>query len=432
MKKMAALALGSLLVLNSTAFAFSDLATTHWAYRNVMNMQDRGIISGFTDDTFRPDIALTREQFITMAVKGLGLENAVGTVIFEDSSDRWSESYIKVAGDTMTDEGDMVFRPADLALREDIAMSIVRLNGLENADYSLDTLSKFSDVAEISAGRKKYVAIAVENGFMSGNANGTFSPQKALTRAEGATVIFNMLDKIGNISKLPTDEISGAWNGEYISNVDGLVKVKLEKLSDTEVRFSIKGKKTSLFGGCNVATINGDTAVYEYGILDDKGEIKFRFSGSDLVIETSGYEDLAVYSGRYQPDDGTVSTLKTVSEKNPLEGSYSLGSLNLTLTGIAPESANFEMSGIADGKIIFKSGTLQKLGDKWKYFDIFATVYTLEMELHEDRVIVTGLDEENSALSGIYEKEEENAEDEFKKYEEAVDALYLNEGVFLF
>jgi len=189
--------LSGMLFFSSTAFAFSDLEESHWAYNNIMTMHNSGIISGFTDNTFRPNESLTREQFITLAVKGLNVEMPLLTRYFDDAENRWSTEFIKIAGHTMCDLADTKFRPSDLALREDVAMSIVKINNLDRASYSLKTLDKFSDKNSISASRKKYVAIAVEHGFMSGNADGTFAPKKSLTRAEGATVILNMLNQLG-------------------------------------------------------------------------------------------------------------------------------------------------------------------------------------------------------------------------------------------
>lgn len=196
MKKVMALAVSGMLMLNSVSFAFSDLDETHWAYHNVMNMQGSGIISGFIDNTFRPDDSLTRDQFITLAVKGLKLERPSIVRQFDDSGNRWSEEFIQTAGYAMCNLEDTMFRPDDEALREDVAMAIVKLNGLESADFSLKTLKNFSDKDSISNNRKKYVAIAVEHGFMKGNADGTFAPKKALTRAEGATVVLNMLNNV--------------------------------------------------------------------------------------------------------------------------------------------------------------------------------------------------------------------------------------------
>lgn len=227
MKKLTALTLGSVIMMNSAAFAFSDLTESHWAYRNVMNMHEKGIISGFEDGTFRPADSLTREQFIAMAVKGLKIEKSDLAVQFEDISDRWSTDYILAAGYIISDEGDTQFKPSELALREDVAMALVRLNDLENEEYNLETLNNFSDKDNISENRVKYVAIAVESGFMSGNADGTFCPKNALSRAEGATVLTNFLSKISkNDNKLKINEIAPFIYDEAYAFAEGLAAVK--------------------------------------------------------------------------------------------------------------------------------------------------------------------------------------------------------------
>ena len=295
-------------------------------------MQEKGIVSGFEDNTFRPNEFLTREQFITMAVKGLELDNPLSTINFEDSLDRWSYEFIKIAGNAMVDTDDVSFRPTELALREDVAMAMVKLNNLEDAEYNLDLLNNFSDKENISEARKKYVAIAVENGFMSGNDDGTFCPDKALSRAEGATVIFNMLNKIENSE----EESAVNWDGEYISNIDGLTRVKLTKISDSEVNFYIKGVKGSSFGANQIATITDDTAVYT-DFFDESIKIEFKFENSNLVIETSGKEGYEVFAGTYKIDDGTTSTIERTIEKNLLEGTYLLGEKIES-----PEVENFE------------------------------------------------------------------------------------------
>ena len=133
MKKLIAITIGSTLMIN-LAFAFSDLAESHWAYKNVMDMQSRGIISGFNDNTFKPDKSLTREQFITMAVKGVNITNKIGKNIFADNT-RWSKEYIDMAGSVLCDDGDTNFKPIDNALREDVAMALVRINNLEDKKY---------------------------------------------------------------------------------------------------------------------------------------------------------------------------------------------------------------------------------------------------------------------------------------------------------
>lgn len=38
----------------SIAFAFSDLSSDHWAYEPIQKMTGKGIISGYSDGTFKP------------------------------------------------------------------------------------------------------------------------------------------------------------------------------------------------------------------------------------------------------------------------------------------------------------------------------------------------------------------------------------------
>lgn len=445
MKKLVALTLGSALIVGSTSFAFSDLGEEHWAYRNVMNMQSKGIVSGFEDNTFRPSDSLTREQFITMAVKGLNVEKPEILKEFDDISDRWSVEYILTGGSAMVNEEDISFRPSEVALREDVAMALVKINNLEKEEYNLDVLNNFIDKESISEERQKYVAIAVEKGFMSGNADGSFSPKKALTRAEGATVIFNVLSKV----EANNEENVINWDGEYISNVDGLIKVKLTKRADTEVNFYIRGMKENIFGINNNATITGNTAKYVHDMFDEKSEFNFKFENSNLIIEVVGNEELSIFNGVYKLDDGSVSGIERTVEKNPLEGKYLLGEeyevpefesfeeleeflasapdcMVVEVTNMTTDTADFSIGGFIDGNMLAIMGGLEKVEGKWLYSDEDARI---ELEFKENEVIVT--DTEGIA-TGIYSKKITNLDDEYKEYETYVDEIELEEGSLMY
>lgn len=51
--------------------AFSDIASDAWYYQNVEISSRLGIINGFTDGTFRPNEAVTREQMVVIAMSAL-------------------------------------------------------------------------------------------------------------------------------------------------------------------------------------------------------------------------------------------------------------------------------------------------------------------------------------------------------------------------
>ena len=55
--------------LNST---FRDVNMNHWAYGVIEAVAKKGIIKGYPDGTFRPDRAITRAEFVTIACKTLG------------------------------------------------------------------------------------------------------------------------------------------------------------------------------------------------------------------------------------------------------------------------------------------------------------------------------------------------------------------------
>ena len=100
---------------------------------NPIKSNINGYMKGYKDNTFRPNDTLTREQFITMAVKGLDVKKPDLIRHFEDVESRWSCEYIDTAGYTICDLADITFRPSDVALREDVAMSLVKINNLENS-----------------------------------------------------------------------------------------------------------------------------------------------------------------------------------------------------------------------------------------------------------------------------------------------------------
>ncbi len=63
---------------NEESFAvedFSDLPTTHWAYKNVMALATRGIISGYGDTTFRPSNNVTYAECSAILVGVLGYKD---------------------------------------------------------------------------------------------------------------------------------------------------------------------------------------------------------------------------------------------------------------------------------------------------------------------------------------------------------------------
>ena len=164
----------------SVSSAFTDMPKEHWAYDKVEEMTSNGIITGYTDGTFKPNREVTREEFATILTKALDLKTVGEIVKFRDVEDsRWSKKYIDASSRYLTgylNNGNYYFAPSSYAVREDMAVAVVKAKGLDDETPDYSVLDRFSDKDKISEKLKKYIAIAVENGIMNGNSNGTFNP----------------------------------------------------------------------------------------------------------------------------------------------------------------------------------------------------------------------------------------------------------------
>ena len=110
---------------------YSDVASTSWYNTAVSTLSSMGIITGYPDGTFRPNAAITRAEFAAIAAR------------FDNDGDK--------------------------------------------------TAAKFSDIATHWA--KDEISIAYNNGWITGYPDGTFGPQRDITRAETMTLVNRVLNR---------------------------------------------------------------------------------------------------------------------------------------------------------------------------------------------------------------------------------------------
>ena len=125
---------------------FSDVPTSHWAFRFIAELVERGAISGYPDGKFYPDKTVTREEFSKIMVTAARLATPPAHVSsFADVPlSRWSSPFIEAAKSYITpqqNEGLFYFNPSAEALREDMAAAVVRLKGYDSRLANLDTIN---------------------------------------------------------------------------------------------------------------------------------------------------------------------------------------------------------------------------------------------------------------------------------------------------
>lgn len=174
---------------------FKDVPTSHWAFEYIEEMVNRNVLDGYPDGKFYPDNIVTRAEFAKIMTVAAGLVIDKHTSSYYDVKDSdWCCPYIESAKYYLSGyviEGKSYYVPDGNALREDIAVALVKLKGYDTTGYDLSILkTMFSDWNSISDGARKYVAVAVERGLVSGYEDGTFRGQDGVTRAEASALLW--------------------------------------------------------------------------------------------------------------------------------------------------------------------------------------------------------------------------------------------------
>lgn len=158
--------------------------TDHFAY-----------IIGYPDGTVQPGGQITRAEvatiFFRLLTDDVRDENLTKTNRYSDVA---ATAWYNTAVSTMTKAGivdgypDGTFRPDAPITRAEMAKIISLFAKLDKSE------SRFSDIAGHWA--EAYIRLAAGNGWIAGYPDGTFGPQRNITRAETATMINRVLDRV--------------------------------------------------------------------------------------------------------------------------------------------------------------------------------------------------------------------------------------------
>ncbi|MBQ7985687.1 MAG: phosphodiester glycosidase family protein, partial [Clostridia bacterium] len=209
----------------------------HWAKDMIKGVYEKGIVNGvILDDKlmFLPDNNITREEFAVIVCKFLGIDVTLieeyDLSMFADNEQisEWAKPYVaacvNVGALNGKADGEKVnFAPKDTLTRAETMTVLGRiLEEEENAEYEELT---FTDTQDIPEWAKEYVVKMVNNGFVSGYEDGTVKPGGNVLRAEAATIIFKMSEKISenlleNLTKNPDENELEETEPEEIETID--------------------------------------------------------------------------------------------------------------------------------------------------------------------------------------------------------------------
>ena len=176
--------------LENEESVFKDLDDVIWATDAIKFVHEKGWITGRTLNSFEPNSYLTRAEAATIIARILELDTASSNeTLYIDVNYHWAKNSINALTKTGLMEGyeDKTFKPDKHITREEMAKILYLL---EEKLVAKEDIS-FSDVKE-ARWSYKYIIGMAKKGILKGYEDGTFRPEKSITRAEIAVILERM------------------------------------------------------------------------------------------------------------------------------------------------------------------------------------------------------------------------------------------------
>lgn len=266
---------------------FTDIPNDFWAKDEVMQLVEKGIIGGYPDSAFRPELAINRGQAANLFAGALKLPAATYQAKFKDVTEK--SSFLKGVFSTyqagiFSGKPDGRFGVADALTREQIASVLVRAFSLQMTDAPVT----FKDWDKIGASHRDNVKILAQHGVVVPRQDGTFDPKAPVDRVTFTVMLHRSLVATGKLKpkrytiqpaalsknfQLSSEQIN------FVQVTNGAIPLYLR----TNATISAKGSKTESFG---VAT---DT-VYRYAIGSQGATVNVTVrkldNGDELIFTT--------------------------------------------------------------------------------------------------------------------------------------------------
>ncbi len=185
--------------------AFTDMTEEYeFAVTAIEELAKKGIIDGVGNGKYAPEEEFTRAQFCKIIVEALGYEKGEYTGSFNDvKADNWFAPYVEAAvkEGLFTGYSDGTFKPDRAITREEIAAVVGRAAVLaevvdaEKMDKFVMGKSNFEDRDLVPNWAASQVAWLEAQGVFADIAEGKFEPAKVVNRAEAAVIVYNTLFK---------------------------------------------------------------------------------------------------------------------------------------------------------------------------------------------------------------------------------------------
>lgn len=307
------------------AKSFSDLTPANVHYDNVMNLVERGVITGYPDGTFKPNQSISRAHAAKIIAKALGLDTKnVKNPNFKDIPTNYAY-YGEIAA--LANAGiingypDGTFKPNATLTRGQMAKIIARAFELTGNANNLP----FKDIA--NSEYKEYIAALYANKVTTGTTPTTYSPVNPVTRGQLASFVVRAEEAKGTV-------------------VETVAEIKDGKLVTKNGTFEITGELAKVFNANNAAALK-DAKV-------------------ELIVEDLQAAKVASLGNVVAARTGKVVGIKALTLVAPNTsfnaGGYPIPNVSITAGGVQVENLVVDELTVADDlQVTLKSVEVKEL-----------------------------------------------------------------------
>jgi hypothetical protein len=335
---------------SASAADLSDIKG-HWAENEIKAMVSQGIVTGYTDNTFKPGNAISRAEFITIINRAFGFEESAEISYTDVKPGDWFAPQIQKARAAGYIAGyeDNTMRPNNKISRQEVAVIIGRILNLDN-NAGLTEVDRFSDAASIPSWSRGAVGAVVAAGYMTGYPDGSFKAGNNITRAEAVVVVGRCLveEIFSQAGTYGPATGSQTIDGNAVISVSGVTLQNMVINGDLTIASTVGEGNFTLKN----VTVKGTTYVNgggaDSGILDG-------FQGQ-IVVNKHGVRLIA--TGATSVSTTTLNTFARLEEPATLTGT---GFYNLVLTGSIPAGTTIVISGDFNNVVVNAPGVIVKI-----------------------------------------------------------------------
>ena len=181
------------------AHIFSDVPSDFWAANSISTVTKANLMKGYSDGTFRPNQPMTREEVAALFnnITDDGTAAFLSSKFKDITSDRWSALAIESVArkNIISGYGDNTYKPEKYMSRQEFA--VVADNYIHYLGYTTEDPTALDSIAY---GDQKFVAPWAQDavrelaylGFTNYAPGTLFNPEKYVTRAEAAEIAYRM------------------------------------------------------------------------------------------------------------------------------------------------------------------------------------------------------------------------------------------------